>query len=455
MKAIAGQPQRRPPARRRGASSSESGVSHDQCVCTWLSGGLAPGGIAVDSPPPSPGAARGWPVLSPGAAYCRRHEHRRAAVRDRPPRRWPVLRELTGRPDAEFREGQDAAVVGAGRALAAGPGRAAHRLGQVGGLLRLHRAAPPPRRGPDAAGQPAARADARPGGRRRPRRHPRGRDLQRQHDRVGRHRRPAGRRRRRRPAGLARAADQPALPRGAAARAGRPLRPGRRRRGALRLRLGARLPPRLPPHPRPARHAARRHAGAGDDRDGQRAGGRRRRRAAGRRRRRGDDGARAALPRLAAARACCGCRRTAPAWPGWPSHIGDLPGSGIVYTLTVAAAEETAALLRDAGHEVRAYTGRLDDADRKDAEEALREQRGQGAGRDVRAGHGLRQARPRLRRPPRGAVVAGQLLPAGGPCRPRRRARRRPAAARARRTSRSGSGSRRRPCRGRTTPPRC
>jgi ATP-dependent DNA helicase RecQ len=57
------------------------------------------------------------------------------------------------------------------------------------------------------------------------------------------------------------------------------------------------------------------------------------------------------------------------------AHIGDLPGSGIVYTLTVAAAEETAALLRDAGHEVRAYTGRLDDADRKDAEEALRENR--------------------------------------------------------------------------------
>jgi ATP-dependent DNA helicase RecQ len=57
------------------------------------------------------------------------------------------------------------------------------------------------------------------------------------------------------------------------------------------------------------------------------------------------------------------------------AHIGDLPGSGIVYTLTVAAAEETAGLLRDAGHEVRAYTGRLDDADRKDAEVALRENR--------------------------------------------------------------------------------
>ena len=54
------------------------------------------------------------------------------------------------------------------------------------------------------------------------------------------------------------------------------------------------------------------------------------------------------------------------------AHLGDLPGSGIVYTLTVAAAEETAALLREAGFDVRSYTGRLDDADRKDAEEALR-----------------------------------------------------------------------------------
>src|SRR4051794_35971290 len=57
------------------------------------------------------------------------------------------------------------------------------------------------------------------------------------------------------------------------------------------------------------------------------------------------------------------------------AHLGDLPGSGIVYTLTVAAADETAALLRDAGFDVRSYTGRLDDADRREAEEALRENR--------------------------------------------------------------------------------
>jgi ATP-dependent DNA helicase RecQ len=45
----------------------------------------------------------------------------------------------------------------------------------------------------------------------------------------------------------------------------------RGRRGALRQRLGARLPPRLPAHPRPARRAPGRHPGAGDDRHRQRA----------------------------------------------------------------------------------------------------------------------------------------------------------------------------------------
>ncbi len=59
-------------------------------------------------------------------------------------------------------------------------------------------------------------------------------------------------------------------------------------------------------------------------------------------------------------------------WAWLSAHLDDLPGSGIVYALTVAAAEETAQLLRDAGHDVRAYTGRLDDAERRAAEEALR-----------------------------------------------------------------------------------
>ncbi|WP_028047294.1 ATP-dependent DNA helicase RecQ [Cellulomonas sp. URHE0023] len=58
---------------------------------------------------------------------------------------------------------------------------------------------------------------------------------------------------------------------------------------------------------------------------------------------------------------------------GWLlSHLADLPGSGIIYTLTVSAAEDTARLLREAGHEVRAYTGQTDPAEREDLEAALK-----------------------------------------------------------------------------------
>jgi ATP-dependent DNA helicase RecQ len=59
---------------------------------------------------------------------------------------------------------------------------------------------------------------------------------------------------------------------------------------------------------------------------------------------------------------------------GWlTTHLGELAGSGIVYALTVAAAEDTATMLRDAGHDVRAYTGRTDPADRLELELALRD----------------------------------------------------------------------------------
>ncbi len=58
---------------------------------------------------------------------------------------------------------------------------------------------------------------------------------------------------------------------------------------------------------------------------------------------------------------------------GWLlTHLGDLPGSGIVYALTVSAAEDVAASLREAGHAVASYTGRTDPADRERLEEALR-----------------------------------------------------------------------------------
>ena len=50
---------------------------------------------------------------------------------------------------------------------------------------------------------------------------------------------------------------------------------------------------------------------------------------------------------------------------------GSLPGSGIIYTLTVAAAYETAAFLRDQGINVSAYSGRDDQAQRLQAEDDL------------------------------------------------------------------------------------
>ncbi|KAA9105041.1 RecQ family ATP-dependent DNA helicase [Microbacterium rhizomatis] len=54
------------------------------------------------------------------------------------------------------------------------------------------------------------------------------------------------------------------------------------------------------------------------------------------------------------------------------THLGDLPGSGIIYSLTVAGAEDTARLLREAGHDVRAYTGQTDTAEREASEAALK-----------------------------------------------------------------------------------
>ena len=59
---------------------------------------------------------------------------------------------------------------------------------------------------------------------------------------------------------------------------------------------------------------------------------------------------------------------------GWLiAHLDDLPGSGIVYTLTVSGAEDIAAALSEAGHRVAAYTGRTDHADRERLEMSLRD----------------------------------------------------------------------------------
>jgi ATP-dependent DNA helicase RecQ len=52
-------------------------------------------------------------------------------------------------------------------------------------------------------------------------------------------------------------------------------------------------------------------------------------------------------------------------------RLGELPGSGIVYTLTVAGAHDVAEFLRDRGHTAEAYTGQTDPAQRLAIEEDL------------------------------------------------------------------------------------
>jgi ATP-dependent DNA helicase RecQ len=53
------------------------------------------------------------------------------------------------------------------------------------------------------------------------------------------------------------------------------------------------------------------------------------------------------------------------------AHIDSLPGSGIVYTLTVAQAHDVASLLREQGHAVAAYTGSTEAAEREQLEADL------------------------------------------------------------------------------------
>lgn len=53
------------------------------------------------------------------------------------------------------------------------------------------------------------------------------------------------------------------------------------------------------------------------------------------------------------------------------AHIDSLPGSGIVYTLTVAQAHDVASLLREQGHDVAAYTGSTEAAEREQLEADL------------------------------------------------------------------------------------
>ena len=258
--------------------------------------------------------------------------------------------------------------------------------------------------------------------------------------------RPARRGRRRPAADQPRAAQQPAVPRADAAAVHRAGRPARRRRGALRLGLGARLPAGLPPHPRRARARCRPTSPC-----------------SARRRRRttassptsseqfevgADARAPHRLPRPARARvaAARGRRRCPPpadrlAWLA--TWLPRCPARGSSTASPSATPSTVAEWLRAHGISAVAYSGEVTDEERVEAEHRLLAQRGQGRRRDERARHGLRQARPRLRRALPGAVVGHRLLPAGRPRRPRRRRGARGAAARPRgpRASRTSSSS--------------
>ncbi|MFY8238948.1 MAG: helicase-related protein, partial [Ilumatobacteraceae bacterium] len=57
----------------------------------------------------------------------------------------------------------------------------------------------------------------------------------------------------------------------------------------------------------------------------------------------------------------------------WVAHaLADLPGSGIIYVLTVAEAERLSGFLQSCGYDAVAYTGQLDTDSRADIEERLR-----------------------------------------------------------------------------------
>ena len=302
-----------------------------------------------------------------------------------------------------------------------------------------------PRVGPDRRRLPAARPDARPGGR-GPHARSGGRDHQLvQHRRLGPHR-GRGQRRRGRPAAhLARAAGQRRLPRPRLRPAAVPADGAGVRRGPLHLRLGPRLPARLPPAPPPARRAAGVDAGAGHHRHRQPAGHRRRRR-------------RSSAP----TRSCCAprsiARRCTCRWSTSPTTPTAWPGSASTSTRSPAPASSTASPRTrrprppsgsaPRGHDVEAYTGGTEPERRLALEDELRGQPAQGPGRDVGAGHGVRQGRPRVLHPPRPAArrrsptTNRSVVPAAPSIGPRSS----PSPARSR-TPPSGGGSSRSACR--------
>ncbi len=112
--------------------------------------------------------------------------------------------------------------------------------------------------------------------------------------------------------------------------------------------------------------------------------------------------------------------------------IPQLPGSGIVYCLTVADTHRVADWLKSQRISAVAYSGESEHEDRLVFEEIPDGQPGQGGGRHVGPGDGLRQAGSHLRRALPESRLPGRVLPAGGARRAGRRARPRHPAAGAR-----------------------
>ena len=314
-------------------------------------------------------------------------------------------------PAATFRDGQREAIEAVARDGAAGARRAADRLGQEPRLL--DRDPRPARRGPrpDPDHQPAAVADAQPDRDGRAPRPARGDDQLRQHRRVGGGRaRPRGRRDRR-PAHLA----------------------GAPRQRAVRARTSCRASSARSACSSSTRRTA---SPTGATTSGPTTGGSRRSCARStrasrswRRRPRPTTGSSPTsspssatasqvfrgplVARLAPARRDP-ARRTRPsAWPGSPSRLPRAAGQrhrllpdrrrhAARRHVPAGAGDRRPAVQR--GPHDRGARGARGRADRE---------RDEGAGRDGRARDGLRQARPRLRRPLPAARLGDRLLPAG------------------------------------------
>ena len=99
-------------------------------------------------------------------------------------------------------------------------------------------------------------------------------------------------------------------------------------------------------------------------------------------------------------------RRRPTGSPGWRSGCRELPGSGIVYTLTKRDADLVAEWLSGARDRGRGLQRRGRDRRPRRGRGAAAAQRPQGGRRHQRARDGLRQARPRLRRALPGAGLA-------------------------------------------------